>query len=78
MKKRILDTKKRVSNEGFRYRGLETTRLENLSDEIGAEIHIVEHPEATVEELIDMVAKGEIDFTISDEFLRKRSGFHQA
>ncbi|MEO0573608.1 MAG: TMEM175 family protein [Bacteroidota bacterium] len=34
MKKRILDTRKRVSEEGFRYRGLETTRLENLSDAV--------------------------------------------
>lgn len=34
MKKRILDTKKRVSDEGFHYRGLETTRLENLSDAV--------------------------------------------
>ena len=34
MKKRFLDTKKRVSDEGFRYRGLETTRLENLSDAV--------------------------------------------
>lgn len=30
----MLDTKKRVSEEGFRYRGLETTRLENLSDAV--------------------------------------------
>jgi uncharacterized membrane protein len=34
MKKKFLDTKKRVSDEGFRYRGLETTRLENLSDAV--------------------------------------------
>lgn len=34
MKKRFLDTKKKVSDEGFRYRGLETTRLENLSDAV--------------------------------------------
>ena len=44
-------------------------RLYNLSDEIGADINIVEHPYATVEELIDMVAKGEIDYTISDEHI---------
>ncbi|MCD4664138.1 MAG: transporter substrate-binding domain-containing protein, partial [Bacteroidales bacterium] len=37
------------------------SRLENLSDEIGADIIITEHPEATVEELITMVAKAEID-----------------
>lgn len=34
MKKRLLDTKKKVSNDGFRYRGLTTTRLENLSDAV--------------------------------------------
>ena len=45
------------------------TRLHNLSDEIGADIHIVEHPDATVEELIDMVAKGKIEYTISDEHI---------
>lgn len=45
------------------------TRLENLSDEIGADINIVEHAEATVEELITMVANGEIEYTISDEYI---------
>lgn len=34
MKKRLLDTTKKVSEEGFRYRGLQTTRLENLSDAV--------------------------------------------
>ncbi|NKI31100.1 TMEM175 family protein [Croceivirga thetidis] len=34
MKKRLLDTSKKVSNDGFRYRGLQTTRLENLSDAV--------------------------------------------
>lgn len=45
------------------------SRLQNLSDEIGADINIVEDPDATVEELIDKVAKGEIDYTISDEYI---------
>jgi membrane-bound lytic murein transglycosylase F len=44
-------------------------RLANLSDEIGTDIHIVEHPDASVEELIEMVNSGEIDFTISDEHI---------
>ncbi len=44
-------------------------RLETLSDEIGADILIVEHPSATVEELIDMVNKGVIEYTISDEHI---------
>lgn len=45
------------------------SRLNNLSDEIGSDINIVEHPDATVEELIDMVAKGEIEYTIADEHI---------
>jgi len=45
------------------------TRLESLSNEIGADIIIVEDPDATVEELIDRVDKGEIEYTISDEYI---------
>ncbi len=45
------------------------TRLKTLSNEIGANINIVEHPNARVEELIDMVDKGEIEYTISDEYI---------
>ncbi len=45
------------------------TRLETLSNEIGADIAVVEHPEASVEELIEMVAKGEIEYTICDEHI---------
>ncbi len=44
-------------------------RLANLSDEIGADIYVVEHPEATVEELIEMVASGEIEYTVCDEHI---------
>lgn len=44
-------------------------RLENLSDEIGSDINVVEHPSATVEELITMVASGDIDYTVCDEHL---------
>ncbi|MEJ2195331.1 MAG: transporter substrate-binding domain-containing protein [Ignavibacteriaceae bacterium] len=43
-------------------------RLQNLSDEIGGDIIIVEaEPELTTEDLIAMVASGEIDYTISDD-----------
>ena len=42
-------------------------RLMNLSDEIGAEIDIVEDSIYGVEQLVAMVAKGEIDFTVCDE-----------
>ena len=45
------------------------SRLNNLSDEIGADINIIEHPDATVEELITMVSKGEIDYTVCDEHI---------
>ena len=45
------------------------SRLNNLSDEIGADINVIEHPDATVEELITMVSKGEIDFTVCDEHI---------
>ncbi len=43
------------------------TRLENLSDEIGSPINIIEDPDREVEQLIEAVAKGEIDYTIADE-----------
>lgn len=41
-------------------------RLRSLSDEIGSEINIIEVEEG-VEQLIEMVSKGEIDYTVSDE-----------
>jgi membrane-bound lytic murein transglycosylase F len=44
-------------------------RLNNLSQEIGADITVVEHPEATMEELIEMVNRGEINYTVSDEHI---------
>jgi membrane-bound lytic murein transglycosylase F len=44
------------------------SRLRNLSDEIGGVINIIEAaPESNTEDLIRMVADGEIDYTISDE-----------
>jgi membrane-bound lytic murein transglycosylase F len=46
-------------------------RLVNLSDEIGEEITIVEDSIYGVEQLIAMVAKGDIDFTVSDENVAK-------
>lgn len=42
-------------------------RLKNLSDEIGDTIHIIETVQYEVEELINLVANGEIDYTIADE-----------
>ncbi len=43
------------------------SRLQNLSDEIGAIINIKQLDDLEVEQLIQLVAKGEIDYTISDE-----------
>ena len=44
------------------------SRLKNLSDEIGGEITIVEDFEhMETEAVIEMVAKGEIDYTVADE-----------
>ncbi len=43
-------------------------RLKNLSEEIGGDINIVEaDPELTIEDLIELVANDDIDYTISDE-----------
>jgi membrane-bound lytic murein transglycosylase F len=42
-------------------------RLQNLSGEIGSDINIVEITGASVEELIGMVAKREIEFTVCEE-----------
>jgi len=45
-----------------------TTRLKNLSNEIGSEIHIVEADDTlSIEDLIQQVAEGEIDYTVSDK-----------
>jgi membrane-bound lytic murein transglycosylase F len=44
-------------------------RLENLSEEIGWPILIEEDPVREVEQLVEAVAKGEIEFTICDEHM---------
>ena len=44
-------------------------RLKNLSDEIGADIHVIEDENASVEDLISMVAEGKIDYTVCDEHI---------
>lgn len=46
-------------------------RLINLSDEIGEEIEIIEDSIYGVEQLVSMVSKGEIDFTVCDENVAK-------
>lgn len=47
-------------------------RLNNLSHEIGDTIFIVEDPTYEVEQLVMMVAAGDIDFTICDEKVASR------
>ncbi|MPL84791.1 Membrane-bound lytic murein transglycosylase F [bioreactor metagenome] len=48
-------------------------RLTNLNDELGGGIHIadIEKDTVTSEDLIEMVAKGEIPFTVSDDKLAR-------
>ncbi|ASB48538.1 MltF family protein [Alkalitalea saponilacus] len=46
-------------------------RLRSLSNEIGDSIHIVEIPDYEVEQLIELVAEGEIEYTVSDENLAR-------
>lgn len=46
-------------------------RLINLSEEIGAEINIVQDSIYGVEQLVGMVASGEIDYTVCDENVAK-------
>lgn len=47
-------------------------RLEHLSDEIAASIHIVEQRDVSQEDLVKLVASGKIKYTICDEMLAKR------
>lgn len=47
-------------------------RLNNLSQEIGDTILIVENPTYEVEQLVIMVAAGDIDFTVCDEKVAMR------
>jgi membrane-bound lytic murein transglycosylase F len=42
-------------------------RMRNLSDEIGDSIKLIEKSDKEVEELIELVARGEIDYTVADE-----------
>ncbi|MBU8891429.1 MAG: transporter substrate-binding domain-containing protein [Bacteroidales bacterium] len=42
-------------------------RMKNLSDEIGDSINLIEKADKEVEELIELVARGEIEYTVADE-----------
>lgn len=46
-------------------------RLKNLSEEIGGEIRIIEKENYSEEQLIALVARGEIDYTVCDENVAK-------
>ncbi|MFH2029804.1 MAG: transporter substrate-binding domain-containing protein [Bacteroidota bacterium] len=47
-------------------------RLKNLSEEIGGDINIIEaSPELSAEDLIKMVADGEIEYTVADDNVAK-------
>ena len=47
------------------------TRLKNLSEEIGGGIRIIEKENYSEEQLIALVARGEIDYTVCDENVAK-------
>ncbi|MFP4620350.1 MAG: transporter substrate-binding domain-containing protein [Bacteroidales bacterium] len=47
------------------------TRLKNLSEEIGGGIRIIEKENFSEEQLISLVAQGEIDYTVCDENVAK-------
>lgn len=51
-------------------------RLKNLSDEIGAEIVVVELKNYDVDQLIELVANGEIDYTVCDEDVARVNAFY--
>jgi membrane-bound lytic murein transglycosylase F len=46
-------------------------RLNHLSEEIGDSIQVIEMPEYESEQLIQLVARGEIDYTVCDEDIAK-------
>jgi len=52
-------------------------RLQNLSDEIGGTISIVEMEKYEAEQLVELVANGEIEYTVCDENVaRVQASFH--
>lgn len=51
-------------------------RLKNLSEEIGEKIHIIELPKYTDEQLIEMVANGDIDYTVTDKHIAQANAHY--
>lgn len=49
-------------------------RLKNLAEEIGDEIKVVELPDVDADQLIDLVASGEIDYSVCDENVARVKG----
>lgn len=49
-------------------------RLKHLADEIGDEIKVVELPDIDADQLIDLVANGEIDYAVCDENVAQVKG----
>jgi len=45
------------------------SRLINLSNEIGADINIIELPDESVEDIIRMLSQGKIDYTVCEEHI---------
>lgn len=51
-------------------------RLKNLSEENGTQVIVVEMPKYEADELIELVANGEIDFTVCDEDVARVNSFY--
>ena len=52
-------------------------RLQNLSDELGDDIEIIEErPDLDTEDLIEMVSKGIIDYTVAEEDIARVNSFY--
>ncbi|MFY0626259.1 MAG: transporter substrate-binding domain-containing protein [Reichenbachiella sp.] len=47
------------------------SRLRNLADEIGGDIRVIEMEDMETEEIIEMVASGEIEYTVADDNIAK-------
>lgn len=47
------------------------SRLNNLADEIGGIISVIEMEDMETEEIIEMVAEGELDYTVADDNIAK-------
>ncbi|MGB3464738.1 MAG: lytic transglycosylase F, partial [Cyclobacteriaceae bacterium] len=54
-------------------------RLQNLSEELGADIEIIEEsPDLDTEDLIEMVSEGKIDYTVAEEDIARVNSFYHS